>query len=124
MTKTSAKIEITEFHWMMDMLQSMDVGLMVIDRKYNVQVWNDFMANNSGMPPRDIIEKNILSVFDDLPEAWFKRKADPPLPELTATTFLPALSYISPAEEIVKRCPFVVSSIFFRLSACYARIKL
>lgn len=76
MTEETAKIEITELHWMMDMLQSIDVGLVVMDRKYNVQVWNSFMANHSGIPAGDIIDKNIFDSLPDISEDWFKRKAE------------------------------------------------
>ncbi|WP_455219818.1 diguanylate cyclase [Kaarinaea lacus] len=76
MTAETAKIEITELHWMMDMLQSIDVGLVVMDREYNVHVWNSFMANHSGIPARDIIEKNIFDSLPDISEDWFKRKAE------------------------------------------------
>lgn len=74
--KTNATIEITEFHWMMDMLQTIDVGLIVLDREYNLQVWNSFMANHSGIVAGDIIGKNIFSVFDELSEEWFRRKVE------------------------------------------------
>ncbi|WP_455375320.1 diguanylate cyclase [Kaarinaea lacus] len=76
MINQSAKIEITEFHWMMDMLQSIDVGLIVLDREYNFQVWNSFMANHSGIDAANIIGKNIFSVFNDIPEEWFRRKME------------------------------------------------
>lgn len=72
----SATIEITEFHWMMDMLQSIDVGLIVLDREYNLQVWNSFMANHSGRPAGEIIGKNLFSIFNDISEEWFKRKLE------------------------------------------------
>ena len=58
------------------MLQSLDVGLIVLDREYNFQVWNSFMANHSGVNAAGIIGKNIFSVFSDIPEEWFKRKAE------------------------------------------------
>ncbi|WP_455208583.1 diguanylate cyclase [Kaarinaea lacus] len=76
MKTETAKIEIAELHWMMDMLQSIDVGLVVLDREYCVQVWNSFMANHSGVPARDIIGKNLFDMFMDIPEDWFKRKAE------------------------------------------------
>jgi len=72
----SAKIEITELHWMMDMLHSIDAGLIVLDREYNFQVWNSFMANHSGKEARQVIGKNIFSVFSDVPEDWFRRKVE------------------------------------------------
>ena len=62
---------------MMGMLQSIDVGLVVLDRDYKVHVWNSFMANHSGVAARDIIGKNIFDKFDDIAEDWFKRKAEP-----------------------------------------------
>lgn len=61
---------------MMDMLQSIDVGLIVLDREYNFQVWNSFMANHSGINAANIIGKNIFSVFSDIPEEWFRRKVE------------------------------------------------
>ncbi|MCI0505443.1 MAG: GGDEF domain-containing protein [Gammaproteobacteria bacterium] len=76
MTTRSAKIEITELHWMMDMLQSIDVGLIVLDGDYHVQVWNSFMANHSGVPAKDIIGKKLFEIFADISEEWFKRKAE------------------------------------------------
>jgi len=76
MRTQAAKIEITELHWLMDMLQSIDVGLVVLDREYSVQVWNSFMANHSGIPARDIIGQNLFDKFTDISEDWFRRKAE------------------------------------------------
>ncbi len=76
MKQQAAKIEITELHWMMDMLQSIDVGLVVLDRDYTVHVWNSFMANHSGIAATDIIHKNIFDSLPDISEDWFKRKAE------------------------------------------------
>jgi len=36
----SLPAEFEQFHWMVDMVQNVDMGLIVIDRDYNVQVWN------------------------------------------------------------------------------------
>ena len=60
----------------MDMLQSIDVGLIVFDRNYQVQVWNGFMANHSGKPAGSVIGYNIFDVFAEIPVDWFKRKAE------------------------------------------------
>ena len=76
MTAKTAQIEITELHWMMDMLQSIDVGLVVMDRQYKIHVWNSFMANHSGILARDIIDKNIFDTLPEISEDWFKRKAE------------------------------------------------
>ena len=35
-------MEIREFHWLMNIVQNLDVGLVVLDKEYKVQVWNGF----------------------------------------------------------------------------------
>ncbi len=50
----SSQSSMSEIHWMMDVLQSIDVGLVVIDKDYNVQVWNGFMENHSAVRPTEI----------------------------------------------------------------------
>jgi diguanylate cyclase (GGDEF)-like protein len=68
--------ELKELHWLMNMIQTMDVGLVVIDVEYRIQVWNGFMANHSGKAPHDVIGKNLFATFDTIPESWFRHKAE------------------------------------------------
>ena len=70
------KVDLKEFHWMMDLLQSLDVGLVVVDQEFKVQVWNRFMANHSGQRPEHMIDKNLFANFPDIPEAWFRNKLE------------------------------------------------
>jgi len=72
----NGQAEFKEFHWLMEMIQTIDVGLVVLDREYSVQVWNDFMANHSGKLPHEVIGKNLFRIFDSIPEAWFRHKVD------------------------------------------------
>ncbi len=69
-------VNLKEFHWMMDMLHSIDVGLVVIDRDNRVQMWNRFMANHSGTAASQVIGKNLLSTFPYIPRKWLKKKVD------------------------------------------------
>ena len=71
-----SKSSIADLHWLMDMLQNIDVGLVVVDRHYEIQVWNGFMENHSGLIPTDIINTNIFETFNDIPEEWFRRKVE------------------------------------------------
>jgi diguanylate cyclase (GGDEF)-like protein len=64
-----------DVHWLMDALQGIDVGLVVMDRNYDIQVWNRFMQNHSAMMPNDVMGKNLFELFPELPENWFKQKA-------------------------------------------------
>jgi len=68
--------QINELHWLMEMLHTIDVGLAVLDRKYTIQIWNGFMENHSGLLPREVKDKRLFDLFDEIPEDWFKRKAE------------------------------------------------
>jgi len=68
--------QIHELHWLMEMLHTIDVGLVVLDRGYKVQIWNGFMENHSGLLPREAKDNVLFDLFDEIPEDWFKRKAE------------------------------------------------
>ncbi len=68
--------ELSEFHWLMEMVQSIDAGLVVIDREYRVKLWNGFMENHSGLVPGEVRGRPLFELFDELPEAWFRRKVE------------------------------------------------
>ncbi len=75
MSTTSALDEIREFHWMMDMLQTVDVGIVVLNSDFEIKVWNGFMEAHSGKLPSDVRDKTLFSLFPDISETWFRRKA-------------------------------------------------
>ncbi len=60
----------------MDMLQTIDVGLVVLDKNFQVKVWNGFMENHSGLGPLQVKDKNIFDLFEELPEAWLRHKSN------------------------------------------------
>jgi diguanylate cyclase (GGDEF)-like protein/PAS domain S-box-containing protein len=51
-----------------------DVGIAVVDTQLNLVYWNDFMQNHSGVMREDILGKNLLTQFQDLPKAWLRQK--------------------------------------------------
>lgn len=65
---------LSDFHWLMDVLQNIDVGLIILDEEFNIQLWNSFMQNHSAMGPTDVLGKNIFESFPELPEPWFRQK--------------------------------------------------
>ena len=67
---------LEEFHWLIEVLQTVDVGVLVLDLEYKVTAWNGFMENNSGIDSVDALDKSIFDVFEDLSVEWFKHKAD------------------------------------------------
>lgn len=67
---------INDVHWLMDILQHIDVGLVVMNRNYEIELWNSFMQNHGGKAPESVLGQTIFSIFPELPEGWFKRKAE------------------------------------------------
>ncbi|UGA57153.1 PAS domain-containing protein [Vibrio sp. VB16] len=69
--------EFEQFHWMVDMVQNVDLGLVVLDKEFNIQVWNGFMTHHSGKQAHDVIGKSIFEVFPEIQKEWFVIKAKP-----------------------------------------------
>lgn len=64
-----------DVHWLMDILQNIDAGLVVMDKNYEIELWNSFMQNHSGISPENVLNRSIFTIFPELPETWFKHKA-------------------------------------------------
>ncbi|MDO7896948.1 sensor domain-containing diguanylate cyclase [Pseudomonas citrulli] len=69
-------IDLNEFHWLLAVVQSIDVGVVVLDRDYRVQVWNTFMENRSGIQPKDAQNQHFFSLFPEVDRQWFSRKVE------------------------------------------------
>ena len=69
-------MDIREFHWLMNIVQNLDVGLVVLDREYRIQVWNGFMESHSGRLAGEVRDQGLFSLFPDVDKAWFERKAN------------------------------------------------
>lgn len=69
-------IDLKEFHWLMDMLQTIDIGLVVVDRNFDVKVWNSFMESHSGLASFQVKDKNLFQTFQEVPEDWLRHKTD------------------------------------------------
>ncbi|NWD52649.1 sensor domain-containing diguanylate cyclase [Pseudomonas gingeri] len=69
-------IDLNEFHWLLAIVQSIDVGVVVLDRDYCVQVWNTFMENRSGVQPKDANNQSFFDLFPDVDREWFSRKVE------------------------------------------------
>ena len=69
-------MDIREFHWLMNIVQNLDVGLVVLDREYRIQVWNGFMESHSGRLAGEVRDQRLFSLFPDVDKAWLERKAN------------------------------------------------
>ena len=69
--------EIAQLHWQHELLSSLEVGIVVLDRDFNVEVWNQFMENHSDILPSQICGKPLFSHFKEIDEEWLRAKAEP-----------------------------------------------
>jgi diguanylate cyclase len=69
--------DLAEMHWKHDLLGSIEVGIVVVDRHYQVQVWNLFMENHSNIAPSAIRDKSLFEHFPEIDETWLRAKAEP-----------------------------------------------
>ncbi|MBZ0333226.1 sensor domain-containing diguanylate cyclase [Marinobacter sp. AL4B] len=67
---------VDPFHWLADMIETVEVGLVVLDLDFRVQAWNGFMENHSGITATQIRGQQIFNAFPDIPKAWLTRKVD------------------------------------------------
>ncbi len=72
----SDSTELNELHWLLAIVQSIDVGVVVLDRDFRVEVWNTFMENRSGLPPRTARNSSFFTLFPEVDEEWFRRKVE------------------------------------------------
>ena len=69
-------MDMKELHWLLDIIHSIDVGVVVLDRDYRIKVWNAFMENHSGFAPDSVHDKNLFTIFPEIPQDWLKRKIE------------------------------------------------
>ncbi|MBE0378661.1 sensor domain-containing diguanylate cyclase [Pseudoalteromonas prydzensis] len=72
----AADFNMNEIHWLMDMFNTVDIGLVVLDRDYKVCIWNGFMENHSGMLPSAVKDKDLFDLFPSIDEKWFRSKSE------------------------------------------------
>lgn len=68
---------LADMHWQYDLLGTIEVGIVVINRDFQVEMWNQFMENHSGKLPSGVVGKNLFDVFPEIDKAWLSRKAQP-----------------------------------------------
>ncbi len=67
-------MDFSELHWLLAVVQSIDVGIVVLDLECRVQVWNSFMENRSGVPSKQAIDCSFFELFPEVERPWFSRK--------------------------------------------------
>jgi diguanylate cyclase (GGDEF)-like protein len=60
-----------------ELLDSIEVGIAVLDRNFKVQVWNKFLENHGAKKAEAIIGHSLFSHFPEIEEKWLRTKVDP-----------------------------------------------
>ncbi|TVP54971.1 MAG: sensor domain-containing diguanylate cyclase [Halomonadaceae bacterium] len=71
---TDSATDMREFHWLMDMLATIEVGLVLLDEEHRIQVWNAFMEHHSGRSASSLHGQSLFNAFPELPREWLERK--------------------------------------------------
>lgn len=66
--------EISEPPPLKAITDSVNVGLFVVNRDFEVVLWNRFMAVHSGVGAGEILGHNIFENFPELPKRWLQQK--------------------------------------------------
>jgi diguanylate cyclase (GGDEF)-like protein len=70
------ELSVNNLHWLLQILQNIEVGLIVYDRDYRVEVWNGFMENHSGISSGTAKGKTLFQLLPELPQNWLSYKSD------------------------------------------------
>ena len=76
MQPASSQDFMNDFRWIMDIVQNVDVGLVLLDKDFKIELWNSFMQNHSATTAEEVIQKNLFDVFPEIDEVWLRRKVE------------------------------------------------
>jgi len=64
-------------NWQSNLIQSIEVGILIIEKDYSLRDWNKFMQNHTNRAIEDVAGQSIFSIFPELDKNWFQNKCDP-----------------------------------------------
>ena len=83
----SKQAELEDLHLKHDLLGSIEVGIMILDKQFRIHLWNQFMENHSGLTPNTVRQKCLFDLFNEIDRDWFTKKCDPVF-ELRSPAFI------------------------------------
>ena len=67
----------TSTHLLATLLDSIEVGIVILNSNFEVEVWSKFMENHSSISSANIVGSSLFSHFPDIDEGWLRVKSDP-----------------------------------------------
>jgi diguanylate cyclase (GGDEF)-like protein len=55
-------------------IDNLNVGLFIVNRDFDVVLWNRFMAVHSGKSADEVVGQNLFDAFPELPRRWLQQK--------------------------------------------------
>ncbi|KLV07176.1 diguanylate cyclase [Photobacterium aquae] len=68
------KSHLADFHLILQVIDNIDAGVVILDREHRVVAWNSFMQAYSGVCVDRIMGYDLFDVIDDLPKTWLINK--------------------------------------------------
>jgi diguanylate cyclase (GGDEF)-like protein len=53
-----------------------NLGVLAVDRRMRVVLWNGFMEAHSGRPAAEVLGGDLFALFAELPERWLRKKIE------------------------------------------------
>lgn len=94
------------------------LGVIVLDRRFNVVMWNRFMELNSALRSEEVVGKNLFDVFPELNRNWLEKKIKSCMilktPSFSSWRQRPYLFRFNPAQAMSSAADFMYqdASIF------------
>lgn len=63
--------------WQLELLETLDLGILVLDREYNILDWNRFIENHSRLNASEVLNQCLFDIFPEIEKDWFKGKCEP-----------------------------------------------
>ena len=75
MNKSTPTLESTQ--WLSGILSSLEMGVVIVDKNFTVEVWNQFMQNHSQKLATDLVGHSLFEHFPEIQQSWLVRKCKP-----------------------------------------------
>lgn len=102
-------------HWINGLLSSIEMGIIIVDANFKVEVWNRFMENHSQIKTEDIVGATLFDRFPEIQPDWLKQKCQPAFSLATSVFNIweqrPYLFKFEPARNFTSDTDFMYQNI-------------
>ena len=63
--------------WPLELLETLDLGILMLDKQYNILDWNRFIENHSRLDASEVLNHCVFDIFPEIDKEWFKGKCEP-----------------------------------------------